>query len=122
MTKLLIRLAINAFALWVAAQLIDGITLAERISSILIVAAVFGVVNAFLKPILKFFSLPFLIVTLGLFTLVINGLLLMLTDSLTKGLTVDGFGSAVLGSIVISIVSMLLSTFVSDDEDEDKRK
>ena len=118
MAKLIIRLLINAIALWLAAKLVTGIDLVGGAGSILLVAVVFGLVNAVLKPIVKLLSLPMIIVTLGLFTLVINGLLLLLTARLTEGLTVDGFGAAVVGSIVISIASMLLSVFLSDDDDK----
>jgi putative membrane protein len=112
--KLLLRLIINAVAIWVAAELLPGIELSGGIGSILLVALVFGVINAILKPIVVILSLPMIIVTLGLFTLVINALLLMLTGGLLDSLTVDGFGAALIGSIVISIVSLILSIFLDD--------
>ena len=114
--KFFIRLVINAIALWAAAQVIDGIQLTEAISGILFVALIFGVVNAIVKPIITILSLPAVILTLGLFLLVINTLLLSLTAALSSNLAVDGFGSAFLGSIVISIVSWLLSMFLDDDK------
>jgi putative membrane protein len=116
MSKMILRILINAIALWVAAQLLSGIHLAEDAISILLVAVVFGLINALLKPIVTILSLPFIFVTLGLFTLVINAVLLLLTSSVTEGLSVDGFWPAVLGSVVISIVSMLLSMFLDDDK------
>ena len=76
------------------------------------VAAVFGIVNAFLKPILKILGLPFILLTLGLFALVINAALFLLTARLTQALTIDGFGAAFWGSLVVSLVSFLLGLFL----------
>ncbi len=116
MVKLLIRLLINALALWLAARIVPDITLTDVWWQVLIVAAVFGLVNALIKPIIKLFSLPLLVVTLGLFTLVINLLLFWLTDLLVGDwLSVGGFFDALLGSIIVSVVSWLLSMFLSDD-------
>lgn len=114
MKNFVIRLLVNAMALWAAAGLVGGIQLSENLVSVLFVALVFGILNAILKPVLIFFSLPFIVLTLGLFALVVNGALLLLTASLTDALTVSGFGSAILGSIVISIVTMLLGSFLDD--------
>jgi putative membrane protein len=114
--KLLIRLLINAFALWVAARLVPDIDLTNVWWQVLIVAAVFGLVNALIKPVVKLFSLPLLVVTLGLFTLIINLLLFWLTDLLIgEWLSVGGFFDALFGSIIVSVVSWLLSLFLSDD-------
>lgn len=112
--KLAVRIFINAAALWAAAGLISGISLSEEIGSIIVVAAVFGIINAVLKPVAKLLTFPAIILSLGLFTLVINALLLQLTDSLTSALSVDGFGTAVLGAIVISVVSWALSMMLED--------
>ena len=114
--KLLIRLIINAIALYAAAQLVNGIELTGQIGGILFVALIFGIVNAILGPILKILSFPFILVTLGLFTLVINGLLLWLTASLSSNLSVSGFWAAFWGALVVSIVSWFLSTFLKDDD------
>ena len=115
MIILAIRVLINAVALWAAASIIDGIDLSSRFVSELAVAIVFGLVNAFLKPIAKLLAFPFVVVTLGLFTVVVNAAMLLVTDWLSAGLEVDGFGSALLGAIVISIVSWLLSIFIPED-------
>jgi putative membrane protein len=114
MKNFVIRLVVNAAALWVAASFVGGIQLSEGFGNILWVALLFGVVNAILKPILMLFSIPFLIFTLGLFALVVNGALLLITARLTEHLTVSGLGSAILGSIIISIVTMLLGSFLDD--------
>lgn len=117
--KLLLRLIINAASIWAAAYLIEGITLdTQNLVGVAIVALVFGFTNAILKPIVKFFSFPFIILTLGLFTLLINAGLLWLTGAFTSALTVQGFMPAILGAVVIGIVSWLLSLFL-DDKDGD---
>lgn len=114
--KLIIRLLINAAALWAAAQIVNGITLQGSFFAILIVALIFGLVNALVRPLLTLFSLPFIVITLGLFVFVINALMLMLTGAISGALTVDGFGSALLGSFIISFVSWLLGIFLKDDD------
>lgn len=114
---ILIRLIINAVALWVADYLIEGIHLEGDPWQIVIVALIFGIVNAFIKPVIKFFAFPFIILTLGLLTLVINALMLMLTAAMTDILRIDGFVPALLGSIVISLVSMVLSWILDKKND-----
>ena len=104
-----IRLVINAAALWATASLVDGIHLSGEFGSVVVVALLFGLVNAFVKPLVTLLSLPFLILTLGLFTLVINALMLLLTARFTGNLLVDGFGAALQGALVISVVSLILS-------------
>ncbi|MEZ4729466.1 MAG: phage holin family protein [Caldilineaceae bacterium] len=117
MTRLLLRLVINAIALWVASSLVPGITLTNDVGGILIVAIIFGLINALIKPIVDFFTCPFYVITLGLFTFVVNALMLLLTSALTgtERLYVDGFWPALLGGIVIGVVSMLLSLFLSEE-------
>ena len=121
----LLRLLINAAALWVATQLVSGITYTGDGVSLLGVALVFGVLNVLIKPVLFLVSLPFVILTLGLFTLVLNAVMLMLTgaasDALGLGFAVSGFGAALKGALVVTIVSFGLSLFVSD-RDSSKRK
>ncbi len=114
--RLIIRLLINAAALWLAAQLVDGIDLDGSIGGILLVALVFGLVNAVLRPILKVLSLPVMVVTLGLFALVINALLLWLTGTIMDQLDVSGFVPALIGSIIISLVSAVLGWLIPDDD------
>ncbi len=114
----LIRLAINAVALWVAIQIVPGVSHIGSFWSLLVVALVFGVLNASVRPLLKLFTFPLLILTLGLFTFVINAFMLMLTawasNLLHAGFHVAGFGSAFFGALVVSVVSFLLSMFVKD--------
>ncbi|MBZ5638343.1 MAG: phage holin family protein [Acidobacteriia bacterium] len=117
--KMILHLLINAAALWVAVRLIPGITYHGGPVPLLGVALVFGVLNVLVKPLATLFSLPFVVLTLGLFLLVINALMLWLTSALsgTLGLRfhVAGFVSALLGSIVVSFVSMVLSAFVKGE-------
>jgi putative membrane protein len=123
MGKLLIRLIVNAIALWVAVQLIPGIRYEGGTLTLLLVALIFGLVNALVRPLITLLTCPLIVVTLGLFVLVINGIMLALTAWLSQqfnlGFYVDGFWSALLGAIVISIVSALLSLFVADDKRRD---
>lgn len=115
--NLLIRLVINAIALWVASYLLaPSILLTPDIGGIVIVAIIFGLINALIKPVIDFFTCPFYVITLGLFTFIVNALLLLLTSAVSGGcLIVDGFWPALLGGIVISIVSTLLSIFLGED-------
>lgn len=114
----LTRLIVNALALWVATTLVPGVTFSGDVLPFLGVALVFGVVNATLRPVLKILTFPIILLTLGLFALVINGLMLLLTSSLSDalglGFHVRGFGAAFWGALVVSIVSMLLSIFISE--------
>lgn len=111
----LLRLLINAAALWAAIQLVDGIEHRGSWWSLLLVALVFGLLNASIRPLLKLLSLPIIILTLGLFLFVINALMLLMTGwvsrQLNLGFYVDGFWDAFLGGLVVSIVSLLLSIF-----------
>ena len=119
MRNFLIRLVVNALALSAAAWLVPGITLTGGFWDVLLVALVFGLVNALLKPIVFLLSLPFLILTLGLFAFVVNGAMLLVTAALTDHLAVSGLVAAILGSIVISLVTIILGGALDDDR---KRK
>jgi putative membrane protein len=116
----IIQLLINAAALYVAVWLVPGLEFdfgpSDAWWKFLLVAFVFGLVNTFLRPILRIFTLPITIMTLGLFLLVINALMLLLTGAISAeldlGLTVADFLAAFLGSIVISIVGFILSMVI----------
>ena len=116
---LMVRWAISAGAVAVAAWIVPGIgvTGQHRVWTVILVAVVLGLVNALIRPVLSVVSCGLIVLTLGLFTLVINGLMLWLaswicTHWLSLGFHVDGFWPAVLGAIVISVFSFLVSTFV----------
>ncbi|MEX0880709.1 MAG: phage holin family protein [Thermoanaerobaculia bacterium] len=116
--KFLARLLINAAALWVAVRIVPGITYEGGWAPFLVVALLFGLVNAFIRPIVKLLTLPIIFLTLGLFALVVNGLMLWLTSSFATALGVqfhvDGCWTAILGALVVSIVSALLSMILPD--------
>ena len=118
-----IRLLVNAAALWVATQLVPGVSYAGGPLPMLGVALVFGVVNAFLRPVAKILTFPLIIVTLGIFALVINGLMLWLTSSLSSalglGFHVTGFWAAFWGALVVSLVSTILSLLIADSTRQD---
>jgi len=112
---LLIRLVLNCLSIYVAARLVEGVSLAEPWTwwQLVLVGLVFGVLNAIVKPILAFFSIPALIVTLGLFYFIINALILWMTPLLAPVLVVEGFWAALKGSIIISIVNWAMSWLLS---------
>jgi putative membrane protein len=116
--RLILRLVVNAVALMVAAWLLTGITVSGGSTSrnaltLIVVGVIFGIVNAIVKPVVKFVSMPFVILTLGLLLLVINGLMLLLTSwiagKIGVSFHVDGFWTAVLGAIILSVVSSVLN-------------
>ena len=119
--KLLLRLLINAAALWVAVRFVSGISFDGNPVLLLGVALVFGIINTIVKPIVTLFSLPAVLLTLGLFLLVINALMLWFTSwvstTLGLGFHVDGFGPAFLGAIVVGIVAWALSVFLDERKD-----
>jgi putative membrane protein len=114
--QILWRLLINAAALWAATRLVSGISFDGDWRLLLVVALVFGVLNVAVRPILILLTLPLFILTLGLFTFVLNALMLWLTsavsDALGLGFHVSGFGAAFLGALVVTVVSFMLSLFV----------
>jgi len=123
---IVIRLAISAVALWISTLLISGITVETdsvlgKIGTLVAVAAIFGLVNAVLRPIIKTIGCAFYVLTLGLIALVVNGLLFLLTDWIAElvGLpfNVDGFWpDAVLGALIVGVVSWLLGMLVPDKD------
>jgi len=119
MTKFILRWMINALALYLAVRIVPGIAYSGEWTGFLWLALIFGLLNALLRPILKFFALPLIVITLGLFTLIINTGLLMLTSFIGQnfgiGFTVDGFWQALLGSLVISLVSIVMGVILRDE-------
>ena len=102
---------LNALAVILVAYLVPGITIASFWSA-LIVALVLGLLNAVLRPLLIIFTLPLNILTLGLFTFVINGIILYFVSSIVKGFSVDGLGTAIIGSIVLSLIQWGANTLM----------
>lgn len=126
MTYTLLKIVVTAISLAAAVRLIEGIEFTGRWWMMLLIAVIFGLVNALIKPIVKLFTLPFLVLTLGLFTLVINALMLELTAYLSElfrlGLRVEGFWAAFKGGLVISVVSMLLHCVAGLTRQDDYRR
>lgn len=124
-TDRLIQILVNMAALWVAVQIIDGITFAGEWWKLLLVAVVFSLLNTYLRPILRILSIPLTLITFGIFLLVINALMLLLTsafsDALNLGFSVSGFGAAFLGAIVVAIVGLLLSMLIGSRRLASKR-
>ena len=123
--RFLVRLLVNAAALWVATRLVSGVTYSGDWLPFLGVALVFGIVNAFIRPVARALTFPLIIVTFGIFALVVNGLMLLLTSkvagALDLGFHVSGFRAAFLGALVVSIVSTVLSMFVSESTSSNSR-
>ncbi len=110
MTAFVVRWLITTIAVLAAERLLPGIQ-CDTWSALLGASLLLGIINAFIRPILLLLSLPFIIVTMGIFIFVINALLLMLVSTIIPAFHVDGFWNAFFGAIVISIVSWILSSF-----------
>lgn len=106
-----LRLLISAFGIWLAAELVNGVEVRDP-ATVFAAAFLLGLVNALVRPILLLATLPITVLSLGLFLLVINAAMLGLVAWLLPGLTLHGFGSALLGSIVISVTSWFASWFI----------
>ena len=122
--RFFLRLLVNAAALWVAAQIVSGITYSGSWVGLLVLALIFGLVNATLGSVLRFLTCPLVLLTLGLFTLVINAALLMFSAGAANGLgvpfSVDGFWAAFLGALVVSVVSFVLMLVLPDPKRDHK--
>ena len=126
--NLLIKVVVNAVALWVAAWLLPGISFGDgkfgsKFATVVLVAIVFGLVNAFVKPIARLLSFPFIVLTLGLFTFILNAFMLQLTEWISGPLGLsftiqEFFWDAVWGALVITIVSMVLNWVLPDGVDD----
>ena len=118
--KLILRILINALALWLTAYLMPGLHLTDDFIGVLLVAVIFGLINVLIRPIVRLFSLPVTILTLGLFSLVINAAMLLLTAALAGDLlSIDGgliqkFFTALLSSIILSIISTIFNRLLPD--------
>ena len=111
--RFVIRWLINAVALYLTTLIVPGVRLPKDLGAVLLAALVLGIVNAVIRPIALILTLPFNILTLGLFTLVVNAGMLYLVSTVTA-LRLDGFLWALLGAIVLSVVSMVLTHLVAD--------
>jgi putative membrane protein len=126
--QLIIKIVVNAVAIWVATAVVPGVvvsegdaTLGRKIITLLVVGAIFGVFNAFVKPIVKLLTLPVYFLTIGLFAFIVNALMLMLTSWLAEQLNIsfhidDFFWSAIGAAVVVTLVSMVLNLVLSDND------
>lgn len=112
--KLIIRWIINAAVLVATAQVLEGLDLSGWYAAF-IAALVLGLVNAVIRPVVLFLTLPLNILTLGLFTFVINGLMFWFVSSIVKGFDVTGFGPAFIGALVMSVVSVFVGWILKND-------
>jgi len=126
MQKLIIRWLINAAALWVAITFVPGIQAQGGWGALLVLAAIFGLVNALLRPLLNVLTCPLIILTLGLGTLLINTLLFWLSgwvgSQFGVGFTVEGFWPAFFGSLIVTLVSLILTLLVKDELEGKRRR
>lgn len=113
MKGLVIRWIVNALGLILISQVVKGIEV-DTVSAAFIAAAVLGVINAVLRPVLLFITLPITVLTLGLFALAINGLMLYIAGSVVEGFHVTGFWASVIGALFLSVISGLANAFISD--------
>ncbi|HLZ68366.1 MAG TPA: phage holin family protein [Dehalococcoidia bacterium] len=117
LTRALARFVINAIAILIASWVLPGIKVSDW-KGVLFAAALFGLVNALIKPVVQFLTCPLYLLTLGLFAIVVNAVMLALTSWIAQqadiGFRVDGFGNALLGAIVIGIVSWLVAMVLTD--------
>ncbi|MBE3574290.1 MAG: phage holin family protein [Firmicutes bacterium] len=112
---LIFRWVTNALGLLLVAQIVHGIRI-EGFGAALVAAAILGIVNALIRPVLRLLTLPLNVLTLGLFTFVLNALILLMVDAVTPGFEVLGFWAAFWGSILLSIISAVLTSLVRDQE------
>ena len=121
--RLLVRWAINTIAIWAAISLVPGIEHTGTATSLILIALIFGLVNALVRPFLTLLSCPLVILTLGLFLLVINAMMLQLTAWIAGPIfTIHGFWPAFLGAIIISVVSGFINMLVKDERETKKER
>lgn len=127
MSRLLIRWAVNAIALWIAIEIVPGLEYrAENYTSLLIIALIFGLVNALVRPILVILTCPLIVLTLGLFVLIINAIMLSLTvwlsDVFSLGLVSESFVATLLGALIISVVSGVINLLIKEDREPERKR
>ena len=116
--KLILRILLTAIAVVVLAEFLPGVTLTNGYTSAIIVAIVLGLLRVTIKPLLIFFTLPATILTLGLFLLVINAVIIMLADYFIDGFAVAGFWTALLFSLLLSFIQSILFSFLNENKEK----
>ena len=112
--RFILNWLVNAAALWVAVELLSGLAVSST-ETLFLAALVIGLINSIVKPVLLILTIPITVLTLGVFYLVLNGLLLYLAAAVTPGFTIANFGSAFLGALIISIVSTMLHLLIKNE-------
>ncbi len=125
---ILTKIVINALAIWIATLVIPNVSvegggLGRQIGSLVVVGALFGLINTFIKPVVKFFSFPFYLLTLGLFAFIVNALMLEIVDWLSDKIGISFetgpfFWSTLGAAVVVTFVAMILNVLVPDDDDD----
>ncbi len=118
--RLIATLVVNVVAIWVAAAIFDGIRY-DDLGTLAVTGVVLGIVNLLVKPLVTLLTLPFVIITLGLWLIVVNALMLLLTSWLVDGFSVDGFWTALWAAIVIGLVNWILGMMLRDDGKKKRR-
>lgn len=118
--RLIATLVVNVVAIWVAAAIFDGIRY-DDLATLAVTGVVLGIVNLLVRPIVTLLTLPFVVITLGLWLIVVNAIMLMLTSWLVDGFSVDGFWTALWAAIVIGLVNWILGTMLRADGNKKRR-
>ena len=118
--RLIATLVVNVVAIWVAAAIFDGIRY-DDLATLAVTGVVLGIVNLLVRPIVTLLTLPFVVITLGLWLIVVNAIMLMLTNWLVDGFSVDGFWTALWAAIVIGLVNWILGTMLRADGNKKRR-
>ncbi len=116
---ILVRIVLNGIGLLVTAYVVPGVVYHGSLVGLLVAGVVIGLINLLVKPVVKLLSLPFIIVTLGLFLLLINGAMLMLAAAVLPNLTINGCLPAILGGLVMAVFNWVIEAFTGDDDDDD---
>lgn len=124
MRNFILRVIVNAIAIALVALILPGIEVVNNdLGTLLIIGLIFGLINAIVKPIVSFLTCPLVILSLGLFLLVINGLMLWITASLSGGrLTIDNFGWAIVGGVIMGIIGVVLESVLGLREEEERER
>lgn len=112
--RLIIEVVVNGFALWLAAEVVDGVHFDGNLTALAGTAIIFSIVTLLLKPFVILLTLPLTVFTFGFFLLVVNALMLMLTGALSQSYSVDGFGAAFVGGLLISVVGVAANVITGD--------
>lgn len=115
--KILVRWLANSLGLWIASRLLAGMVIGEQLKTVLWVGLLLSIVNFFLKPVIILLSLPAIVLTLGVFLIVVNGFMVWVVDKLSTKLTFEGFGIAILAGLVIGLINYLVNVILDSERE-----